>query len=121
MALEISVRHYYPSDPIPIWAVKLQRSVDRIEGKLDTIMATQADIKAKLDALTANVADLPTIEGSLETLLTNLQVIIAALKAQIANTDVPQALIDQVDALSAAVSTHKQKIIDDVTANTPAA
>jgi len=84
-------------------------------------MATQADIKAKLDALTANVADEDTVIAGLETLLGNLGKMISDLKAQLANADIPQGLLDQVDAIGAAVTSQKAKIVADVVANTPAA
>lgn len=81
-------------------------------------MATQAEVKEKLDALTANVADETTQIGGMETLLDNLAALIKTLQGQVAAADVPQNIVDQVDALAGAVGANKQRIIDDIKKNT---
>ncbi len=92
-----------------------------LSKKADAIMASQADVKAKLDALSANVADEKTVIGSVETLLSNLQQQIRDLQTKITNADVPQEIVDAVDALSQAVTDNKTQLANDVAANTPAA
>ena len=84
-------------------------------------MATQAELKAKLDAVAANVADEDTVISSVETLLTNLGTLITDLRNQLANAAVPQALLDQADAIATVVTNQKAKLAADVVANTPAA
>jgi hypothetical protein len=84
-------------------------------------MATQADIKAKLDALQADVAALPEVEQSVVQLLTNLIAQIADLRGKLANADIDPALLDEADAITAAIDQHKAGIAADVAANTPAA
>lgn len=103
----------------PAYALALRDQQGVIIIKLETIMASQADVKAKLDALTANVADETTKIAGIETVLDNLATIIADLKTQVANADVPQAIVDQIDALDAAIGQNKQRIVDDINKNTP--
>jgi len=86
----------------------------------DQIMTTQAELKAKLDAVLANVADLPTKIQGIEQVLTNLHTEIQHLKDLMASssTDIDTAVVDQVDAIDAAITTGKQRILDDINANT---
>lgn len=113
----------------PPWAIHLyEKLVITMEGhllviaqQLETIMATQAEVAAKVAALTQNVADEKTVIDSLDVFLANLSKQLADLKQQVANGEVPQAIADQIDAISGAVTANKARIIGDITTNTPAA
>jgi hypothetical protein len=120
LPLEINIHHHFPSDMIPAWAKKLQVSVDQVNGKLDTVMTTQAQVMEKVVALTANVAADDDMISGFETFLANLAKQMADLKAQIANADVPQGIADGIDAIGQAVTTHRDRIVADIKANTPA-
>lgn len=84
-------------------------------------MATAADVKVKLDALTANVADENTQLAGVATFIDNLQTQMAALQAAAKNADIPQEISDEIDALSAAVTTGKTTIVAKIQQNTPPA
>lgn len=96
---------------------KLLAQVLTMETK---IMTTQAELKAKLDAVVANVADLPTKIQGIEQVLTNLAAEIKRLQDLIANSsnEVDPAIVAQVDAIDAAITSGKQRILDDINANT---
>ncbi len=86
-------------------------------------MPTQTEVKAKLDALTAGVSSLDDVTASIEQLLANTTKTISDLKAAAAASpvEVPQTFLDQLDAIAAALTVHRDKIAADVLANTPAA
>ena len=87
----------------------------------ELIMATVAELKAALDTLSAKVAAETDVVQSVETLLQGLTTMIADLRAQLAAAGVPQAILDQVAALSTAVDGMSTQLAKDVTDNTPAA
>lgn len=97
----------------------LKLMLNQIITQEKTVMATQADVKTKLDALTADVADETTQIGGVEQVLDNLETLLKSLQGQVANADVPQAIVDQIDALAGAVSGNKARIIADIQKNTP--
>lgn len=99
----------------------LYEQTRQILSNQETIMTTQAEVQAKLTALTADVADETTQIGGVETLLDNLAKQLKVLQDQVANADVPKAIVDQIDALAGAVGQNKARIIDDIKKNTPPA
>lgn len=94
------------------------KKIDTLSKQMETLMATQAQVREKLTALLANVADETSKLEGIEKLLENLSTQIKALQDQIANADVPQAIVDAVDVISAAVDQGKQRILDDINKNT---
>lgn len=95
------------------------KKIDTLSKQMETLMATQAQVREKLTALLANVADETSKLEGIEKLLENLSTQIKALQDQIANADVPQDIADSVDAIGAAVDQGKQRILDDINKNTP--
>jgi chromosome segregation ATPase len=95
--------------------VALQQKVDQLQ---ENYMATAADVKAKLDALTAQVADENTQIAAMGTFIDNLDGQLAALKTAAANAEIPQEIMDEIDALSTAVSTGKTAITAKITTPT---
>lgn len=94
------------------------KKLDTLSKQMETLMATQAQVREKLTALLANVADETSKLEGIEKLLENLSTQIKALQDQIANADVPQDIADSVDAIGAAVDQGKQRILDDINKNT---
>lgn len=113
--------HYHHHPDLAEVKAGLSDIADLITNLTEIIMATQAEVKAKLDALTADVADETTQIAGIEQVLDNLAAIITALRDAATNADVPQAIVDQIDALGAAVGGNKARIIADIQKGTPPA
>lgn len=94
--------------------------LDQLQHRIHQIMATQVQIREKLDAVTKGVADEKTEIGGMRLAFANLAALIKALQDQVAaaGTDIPQDIVDTVDALNGAVNENKQAIHDEVAANT---
>ena len=102
---------------------------DRIESKLDQVIAQQARIYALLtkqgalamglkedvDNLVAEVEENTTVVGSVQTLLTQLTSMLTSLKDQIADPAAQAALQQAITTLDA----NNKAIAAAVTANTP--
>jgi len=89
----------------------LQKTLSRIEHKLDQLLLQEEVMAGELDALTAQVAENTSVEQSAITLIQNL-----AAQIQAAGTDPAKldALVQQLHGSSAALAAA-------ITANTPAA
>ena len=85
---------------------------------LAQILSNQRKIMATLDEVLTDVAD----EG---TQIDSLSVLVAGMKQQLADalagTTLPPAVQAKVDAVFAGVEANKQKVVDAINANTPAA
>ena len=85
---------------------------------LAQILSNQRKMMATLDEVLTDVAD----EG---TQIDSLSVLVAGMKQQLADalagTTLPPAVQAKVDAVFAGVEANKQKVVDAINANTPAA
>jgi len=99
-------------DP-PDWAHGLAEKLDTLLTLARASQHTEGVLSMDLATILQKVTDLDTVEASMEALLSELS---TELKAALANSDQTalQAIADKLDA-------EKQKMIDAVTANTPAA
>jgi len=126
---EARERHYQDTIAALVRGVVLLLDSDRVDRKLDVILAQLRSVRdtqtqelamdaatqASLDNLNAKVADQTTIETSIETLLTGLSQAIADLKK---GTSDP-AVIAALDAAAAIVSRNNDAAAAAVVANTP--
>ena len=118
LKFELTVDDLAPEDVNRLLLVQILGNLHNFK---DSIMATVAELQAALTALSAKVAAETDIVQSVETLLNGLTAMIADLKTQLAAAGVPQAVLDQVAALSTAVDGMSTQLSADVTKNTPAA
>lgn len=91
-------------------------------------MASQQDVQAKLDALRADVESETDVVSAIEVLLTGMDAQLADLRQQladaIANGNDPaalDALIAQIDAITATNASNRDRIVAAVVARTPSA
>ena len=111
-------KHYYLDQHAEFRLETLLHSQFREIKEL--IMANAQDVKVKLDALTANVAEETTVIASMSTFLDNLEAQMKALQdAAAAAGNIPQDILDEIDALQSAVSANKATITSKITQNTP--
>ena len=81
-------------------------------------MPTQDELQAALDQLQTDVTELTSAEDGAVKLLEDIN---AQLKAALASSGPPQAQLDQVRAISAALDARTEAMAAAVVANTPAA
>jgi len=94
--------------------------------KLNSIMATLAEIQAQNTALIAAVADEDTVIGSAITLIDGFGTTLQSLKDQLATAiangldpAAAQTVVDSIGATITDINAKKQQLADAVTANTP--
>lgn len=92
--------------------------LDAIETKQETMMANQAQVKTMVDALASGVAEETTAIGGVEVVLTNLNKKITDLLAAAENVEVDPSIVAGLEALQAATGGNKQRLLDDIKANT---
>jgi hypothetical protein len=98
--------------------VELVQRLDQIAGMLSTLQTLGVSQMATLDQVLQDVADESSQIDSLSTLT-------AALKQQVqdalAGVTLPPAVQAKVDAVFTGIESNKQKVVDAINANTPAA
>lgn len=90
-------------------------------------MATAAELKTKLDELKVDVAESKTVIDSTKVLLNGLSAMNAELKQKIADLIAQgggdpaalQAILDEMNALSATIDQGTAELAEAVSANTP--
>lgn len=99
-----------------MWPWDQIRQLNRIENKLDILIAKENKMGATLDQVLQDVSDETSLEQSVLTLVGNIQ---DQLKAALAGTTISPANQAKIDSIFSGIESNKTALTAALTANTP--
>jgi hypothetical protein len=110
--------NFAPSEQVPAWGMEILERLEDLSILLGRLQQEVRHMDHNIDELTAEVADESTQIDSLSVLTANIK---KALDDALSGASLPPAVQAKVNAIFSSIQNNKQKVVDSINANTPAA